>query len=341
MNSKALVYAALRGEAHARPVCGPLAVHYCARHARVSVRDYTLNANCLAESILAYYETFHPDAVWVSSDTWITAEAMGATVGFTDEDGPMGGDGTQAICSLDDLASLPAPDPMCQGRQPLMLDALRQVKRAIGEEAFIVACFDQSPFSLACAMGGLQEVMMASVTDPSFVEALLAKCADYAVAYGQALAENGADMLSTGDSPVIMLGEERYQQMALPYEQRVFQQLHDTTECLLSLHVCGDATSLLPHMAQSGADVLELDHHVDMAAACAALPHEIAIWGNLDPVSVLYHGTPDGVTAACEQLLHTVETTQRNRFVLSSGCTLAPDTPAANVHALIHAATRR
>ena len=40
-------------------------------------------------------------------------------------------------------------------------------------------------------------------------------------------------------------------------------------------------------MATSGADVLEIDHQVDLAEACRAVPEEIALWGDLDPVGVL------------------------------------------------------
>ncbi len=168
MNARELVYSTLQGKPVARPVCGPLAVHYCAHQAGVSMRDYTLNANCLAESVLAYYERFKPDAVWVSSDTWVTAEAMGGGVRFADAGSPLGGDGVPVVRSRADLERIPPPDPTTQGRQPLMLDALAQVKRAIGDEAFIVACLDQAPFSLACAVAGVQEVMLASITNPEF-----------------------------------------------------------------------------------------------------------------------------------------------------------------------------
>jgi hypothetical protein len=75
-----LVRRTLAGETASRAVAGPLAVHYCAALAGVSLRDYTLNPRLLADSVLRYCERFHPDAVWLSADTWVTAEAMGAEV---------------------------------------------------------------------------------------------------------------------------------------------------------------------------------------------------------------------------------------------------------------------
>jgi uroporphyrinogen-III decarboxylase len=91
---------------------------------------------------------------------------------------------------------------------------------------------------------------------------------------------------------------------------------------------------MLRAMASSGADVLELDHFVDLADACRFAGPEITIWGNLDPVGVLARGTPAEVEAAARKALAAVNATGHRRFVLSSGCTLAVETPPANLDAL-------
>ena len=96
--------------------------------------------------------------------------------------------------------------------------------------------------------------------------------------------------------------------------------------------------SILAGMASSGADVLELDHQVDVAAACRAVGPRLAIWGNLDPVGLLVRGTPEQVRKATADLLRRVRGCGHRRWVVSSGCTLAPDTPAENVEAMLEAA---
>jgi MtaA/CmuA family methyltransferase len=221
-----------------------------------------------------------------------------------------------------------------------MLDALRRVKQGLGEDVFVVGCFDQSPFSLACAVGGISKVMVNVLSDPEFVRALIERCIEYAIAYGQAMADCGADMLSTGDSPAGLVGPELYREHCLPGEQRVFGALREGTDCKLSLHICGDATELLCDMARSGADVLEIDHGISIDRACELVPADVALWGNLDPVDLLLRATADRVTAKARRVLDRVTTADRRRFVLSSGCTLAPATPPENVHALIRAARR-
>jgi uroporphyrinogen-III decarboxylase len=130
-----------------------------------------------------------------------------------------------------------------------------------------------------------------------------------------------------------LLGPELYARLALPFEREVIAALKPARKPV-SLHICGHATPMLRAMASSGADVLELDHFVDLADACRFAGPEITIWGNLDPVGVLARGTPAEVEAAARKALAAVNATGHRRFVLSSGCTLAVETPPANLDAL-------
>lgn len=337
MNSKELTWAALRGLPTPRVPVGPLAVHFCARIAGYGLHQYTTSARNLADSILHYYDRFKPDAVWLSSDTWVSAQAMGARVGATQSDQPFGGLGEPLIQSPADIERIPPPDVTTQGRYPLMLEALSRVVNEIGDEAFIVACFDQYPFSLAAALMGINEIMLKVYDDPPFVEALMDRCADYAVSYATALAAAGADLLSGGDSPAGLLGPEFYEHIALPAERKVIAQIKTATRKSVSLHICGKSTPLLPLMATAGADVLELDHAVPISDAHRALGADIALWGNLDPVALLARGTPSEVRAEACRVVAEARACDHGRFVLSSGCTLAVETPAENLAALIAA----
>ena len=337
ISPRTLVSRVLRGMEVPRAVCGPLAVHYCARLAGVPLRDYTLDPQVLADCVLRYHEAFRPDAVWLSADTWVTAQAMGAAVGFPSGDQPMAGTGVPCVRSAADIDRIPPPDPATQGRWPLMLEALRRIRNALGDEAFVVACFDQYPFSSACALLGIEQAMTRITGDRAMVEALLEKCAEYAIAYGSALASAGADMLSGGDSPAGLIGPRLYREVALPFEQRVISALKGCVGIPVSLHICGNATPILADMADSGADVLELDHQVDVATACRLLGPEIAVWGNLDPVALLAQGTPQQVRRKTLDLLRAVAACGHKRWVVSSGCTLSPDTPSANLQAMLDA----
>ncbi len=221
-----------------------------------------------------------------------------------------------------------------------MLEVLSRIVKALGKEAFVVGCFDQSPFSLACQVCGVENLLIKTIEDPAFVEAVLDKCSEYVLAYAEAMAGCGPDMLSTGDSPAALMGREKYSAFASPAERLVFLALKERTEIFLSLHICGDSTPILGRMAGSGAHVLEIDHPVNLGKAHEIVGDKAALWGNIDPVSVLLQGEPEGIQASVRQLLSEVKDVGCRRFVLSSGCTLAPHTPPENLQAFF-AASRR
>jgi uroporphyrinogen decarboxylase len=219
-----------------------------------------------------------------------------------------------------------------------MLDALQRIRRGLGDEVFLVACFDQYPFSLACALLSAEQAMLRLSDDRPLVEAVMERGVEAAVAYGRALVDAGADMLSGGDSPAGLLGPSWYRDVALPFEQRLIVRLQSVVPVPVSLHICGDATPILGWMASSGADVLELDHQVPIAEAARHVGSRAAVWGNLDPVALLARGTVAQVRQATGDLLQAVEQCGQRRFVLSSGCTLAVETPPENLHAMLDAA---
>lgn len=335
MNSKQLVAAALAGQPVSRVPVGPLAVHFCAGHAGYTLRQYSTDAAIMAESVIRYYERFKPDAIWLSADTWVSAEAMGVTVGASSDHQPFGALGGPLVTTAADIDRIPAPDVGSQGRFPIMLEALERIVSALGKEVFIVACMDQYPFSLAAALMDINTIMLQLYDDPPLVEALLDRCAEYTLAYGTALAAAGADMLSGGDSPAGLVGPALYEEVVLPAERRLLDKLKPAAGIPVSLHICGNATAILPLMAASGADVLELDHAVNLTGACRVVGPNLALWGNLDPVALLARGTPERVRSEAGTAIAAAKAAGHQRFVLSSGCTLAVETPLENLDALI------
>ncbi len=338
ISQKELVKRTLAGLDVPRPVVGPLAVHYCAQFAGVSLHEYTTNAQAMADSVIKYYDKFRPDAVWISSDTWVIAEAMGAKVCSPGKNQPLGGSGEIAVKTPEDIRRIPSADPASQGRMPLMLDALRRVDEAIGKEVFIGACFDQYPFSAASALMGIDQIMLRIFDDRPFIEALMQRSLEYASAYALALAEAGADMLSGGDSPAGLIGPAFYRAVALPFERRLIERIRAGCDLPVSLHICGAATPILADMARTGADVLEIDYMIDIEDACKIVDPKIALWGNLEPVGLISQGSVKEIKLKTRELYRAFKKHGRRRFVLSSGCTLAIETPAENLHALVETA---
>lgn len=326
------IRAVFQGKTPDRIPVVPIVGQAAARLNGITISAELKSPEALADSRIACRERFQYDGIYISAETWVTAEAMGAPVQYA-EDAPA--EGTASLLTdkkqLDRL--IPA-NPACDGRLPLLVKAVEIAVRRAQDQFAVIGNFDQSPFSLACALRGINQVMLDVYDDPVFMEKLLDISTETVIRYARAMAEAGAHILNTGDSPAMLLGPENYQKFALPYQQRVFDELQPYG-IPTTLHVCGNTTKLLELMSQSHALSLELDSAVDLLAARRRLPENITIIGNIDPVDVLLHGRPEDVTASVRTLRE--HASQLGRFILASGCTLAPDTPPGNIQAMVAA----
>jgi uroporphyrinogen-III decarboxylase len=99
-------------------------------------------------------------------------------------------------------------------------------------------------------------------------------------------------------------------------------------------HTCGAIGDRLELIVDTGFDGLEcLDPpplgNVELADAVQRIGGRAFIKGNIDPVHVLLKGTPEQIRADVIHRLAIGRTAPG--FILSTACTIAPDTPAAHV----------
>lgn len=106
---------------------------------------------------------------------------------------------------------------------------------------------------------------------------LLGKLADAIAVYVRYQIDCGAQVVQMFDSWAGQLSPQDYETFALPYQQRVFQQVRQThPDTPLILLVSGSA-GLLERMAKSGADIVTVDWTVDMAEARVRLGKDIKV----------------------------------------------------------------
>jgi uroporphyrinogen decarboxylase len=125
-----------------------------------------------------------------------------------------------------------------------------------------------------------------------------------------------------------------YRDYVLPLHRELFDYIH-SLGAAVKLHICGNITHLLPHLAETGADIIDLDWMVDPEEAHRALGGAAALSGNLNPVAMIRDRSADEVYAAARAL---VERERGEKFILSGGCEITVDTPRGNVTALRRAA---
>ena len=104
-------------------------------------------------------------------------------------------------------------------------------------------------------------------------------------------------------------------------------------------HNCGDnAARMLPSILSTGAAAYHFGNAVDMAEVLEKVPAEAIVMGNLDPVGMLFSGTPESIEKGTKELLSLKR--GRDNFILSSGCDIPPKTPGENLDAFLAAANK-
>lgn len=136
-----------------------------------------------------------------------------------------------------------------------------------------------------------------------------------------------------------MISPAMYRKWAWPAERRFFETINPLAEqhgAATLLHICGNMTPVLEVMAETGAQILELDYKVSLKTAKERVGRRVCLMGNLDPVEVLWRAAPESVALAARQAV--ADAGQDGGFILGSGCEVPMHAPQANLHAMIAAA---
>jgi uroporphyrinogen-III decarboxylase len=102
----------------------------------------------------------------------------------------------------------------------------------------------------------------------------------------------------------------------------------------------GDVNPLLPDIAEMGVMGLMVEESkkaftLDVIEIRKRLDERVALFGNVDSIHHLLHGTPQ---AAAAESRRQCKAADYGPFVLMNGSPLCYDTPAENIHAMLNSA---
>ena len=169
------------------------------------------------------------------------------------------------------------------------------------------------------------------IEDPLLLHDILSLLADNVSAYGCYQIENGSQIIQCFDSWAGQIDDDIYSQFAIPYQRKVIAALKATnpnTPVIIYM-APGKYSSKgrrLSQLAESGADIVSIDHTVDFSNARAVIPSDVGIQGNLDP-KILRDGPLDKIQRETERILSEATGT---RFIMNLGHGIEKDTPESN-----------
>lgn len=302
----------------------------------VPLAEVFQNGELLAESMLRAWIEFGHDMIILENGTACSAQACGVQVVYQEDSAPVAL--VPALKCLEDVDTLKVPDPYTTFPMCEIIKATRILSREIGDKVWICGRADQGPCDLACELLGVESLMIEIATGEKheLIHRLIDFCRQVATRYATALIASGARSTSIGESysgPELM-SPRHYRKYAAPQQKKMTDDLK-SRGIILHNHICGNTAPILNDFIATGAQVIEIDHKTDMQKAKEAGRGKTCFLGCLN-TSLLASGTPNEVREACREEIRIMS--PGSGFILGPGCAMGPETPAANIHALVESA---
>jgi MtaA/CmuA family methyltransferase len=272
-------------------------------------------------------EAFDFDQVSVISDPYREVQGFGGKIRYEINHPPVCEQ--LVVPEITDLSALPEdPDPYHCERMLDRLLAVREFKKRVGGECSILG-WVEGPAAEAADLHGVENFLLDTMMEPKACAVLMARCTKTAIRFAEAQLAEGADTIGVGDAICSQLPPALYRELVWPHEKKLFDAIH-AAGGLVKLHICGDITHLLPHIAELPIDILDLDHLVDPVVARKAIGNTIAIAGRVDPVHDILNGTPQAIRLAVLESYAKIG----NPHLVMAGCEIPSGTPPENLKAL-------
>ena len=267
-----------------------------------------------------------PSAV-LPLDIYVEAEALGAEINFREnlefEFPQVKKAGFSSVKELTTEITK-GTKILKRGRIKLVCDAIKLLKEDVGNDV-VIGGMIPGPYTLLLLIVDAGKLFVEMKKEPATVIEALVHLSSLLAEVGAAYRNAGADFITIhdmGGSPAF-LGPVKYEQFVLPAEKLLIEKMPKPRV----LSVCGNVTSSLRLLAQTGADAVSIDQTVDLAMARLVLK-DVLLFGNLDPVETLYRGDEAQVAESV------VRAKDAGVDAVWPGCDLIIQTPIQNIQTM-------
>ena len=325
MTPKERIYAIIKGESYDRPAVTPIFMSWSANFIGRSYRDYYLDGDVLVAAQLAVARAFNLDQVSAISDPWREASAYGMQFEY-----PPDGVGKPTgllIKTHKDISKIKKLDIENAPRTKQRIESVRKMAAQVGQTHSVLG-WVEGPLAEYADLRGLENTLLDLIDKPEiFIKAGEAIVRNE-IAFAIAQVKAGADMIGIGDSAASLISPTMYKEYVLPLEQKQIAAIHNAGAAV-KLHICGNIKNAISYIAQTGADIIDVDWMVPLTDARKIVGPDITLCGNFDPSGVLLQGSPRDVAEAARKCIKD----GGRKFILMPGCEVPSATPEKNIRA--------
>jgi MtaA/CmuA family methyltransferase len=329
MTGKERILKSIRGEPTDSLPLIPITMMLASAHVGEPYGRYVLDAGVHARGQLEFASRWDVDHVSAISCPTTEAADLGAAVIYYDNQPPAIDEEHALLADKAKLSALKVVEPGAGRRMSKRLEVIRRLKEGVRGEK-IVEGWIEGPAAESADLRGINAIMLDFYDDPAFMHDLMDFVCENALNFAREQARAGADVMGIGDAAASLVGPAIYREFVFPREKRCVEELH-RMGLAVRLHICGNITDLLPMIGELGVDILDLDWMVPVANARRGTGPAQLISANIDPVRVLYTGTPRDVE---DGLASCVADAGGHHVTVCAGCEVPRGTPPANLEAM-------
>lgn len=296
-----------------------------------TAEEMLTDANNIVESLREVNKLYMPDGLPVLFDLQVEAEILGCELLWAKDNPP-------SVIShplaqektLPCQCKIPTPE---SGRIPMILDAMKKVRKEIGDEVALYGLIC-GPFTLASHLRG-SDIFMDMMKDKDYVKSLMAYCAQVSVKMCEMYIDAGMDVIAVVDPLISQVSPKMIEKLLTDAFTGIFDYIR-SCGCLSSFFVCGNATKQIEVMCKMGPDGISIDENVDLAKAKEITDrYNITIGGNIPLTTTMLHGSQEDNIKSVIDLIDSVE--NKKNLIISPGCDMPYATPRENTIACAQA----
>ena len=299
------------------------------RQAKGGFLDLVYDSSAAAEITLQPLERFPQlDAAILFSDILIVPFAIGQNLSFVAGEGPRLTP-TLIDAGLDKLAANPA-------RLEPIYETVRRAKDRLGSDKALIG-FAGSPWTVATYMVAGQgsrdqsEARRLAYADPGRFGEIVGRIEEVTLEYLSGQIEAGAEAVQLFDSWAGSLAPAQFEQWVVAPTARIVSRLRQRYEHVPVIGFPkGAGGKLAAYARETGVSAVGLDETVDPRWAAKALPKDLPVQGNLDPLALVAAGEP--MRAAVREILDALD---ERPHIFNLGHGILQDTPIEHVGDLI------
>ncbi len=301
---------------------------YMAVRKTVTFLELCKRPDLSAEVTLTAQQVLGVDAAILFADLLPILEPMGFGLTYEKGEGPVIGRPVRSPEDVDRVRELENIDEL-----GFVFDTVRLVRRDLPADIPLLG-FAGAPFTLAsyAIEGGSSKDFVRTkrflYSHPQAWNNLMQRMSASLVRYLKGQIDAGCQAVQIFDSWVGCLSPSDYRQYVLPHTKAVIDALPDDVPVINFL--TGNP-ALLPLQREAGGQVFGIDWRIDLKDAWQTLGHDVAVQGNLEPVSLF--ADLDTLRTRAQAVIDSAEGRPGHIFNLGHG--VMPDMDPDNVKALV------